>query len=126
MKNVLMATATIALLIIAGSVAYYVVLFLPHQQSQSQRDISAIRAAVAPTAQVRAQQETAAAQENAQLMAQLDAYMKCITDTSQKGSTYISQQCPNAITNITEYWKCSAKVQQTAYYKEHFTCAGPY
>jgi hypothetical protein len=49
MKNVLMASAAIALLIIAGSVAYYFVVFLPQQQSQSQKDISAIRGVIAPT-----------------------------------------------------------------------------
>src|SRR5262245_18937485 len=54
MKNILMAAASIALLIAASSVAYYFVIVLPHEQSQSQTDISAIRAAIAPTAQEQA------------------------------------------------------------------------
>ncbi len=126
MKNVLMGTAAIALLIAAGSVAYYFVRFLPHQQSQSQKDISAIRAAVAPTAQEQAQQQAAAQNDMAQLQAKLDSYLKCITDMAQTSSTYIAEQCPSSTTNMIYYWKCSDKVRQSAYFKQHFTCASPY
>src|SRR5262245_6637219 len=125
MKNVLMASVAVALLVAAGSVAYYFVVFLPQQQSQSQRDISAIRSAVAPTAQELAQQQTAAQKDMAQLQAKLDSYLQCITDRTQKGSTYISTQCPDAMTNIVDHWKCSDKIRQSAYFKEHFTC-NPY
>jgi uncharacterized protein HemX len=122
MKNVLMGTAAIALLIAAGSVAYYFVLFLPQQQSRSERDISAIRAVVAPTPQELAQQQAAAQKDMAQRQAKLDSYLKCITDTTQNGSAYISTQCPDAMTSMLEHWKCADKVRETAYFKEHFTC----
>jgi uncharacterized protein HemX len=126
MKNVLMASAAVALLIIAGSVAYYFVLFLPQQQSQSQKDISAIRRAVAPTPQEQASQQTAMQKSEAQFQAQLNDYENCTMEIMQKGNAYIGQQCPNAMANITDYWKCSEKVQQSAYYQQHFTCKAPY
>src|SRR5262245_29508021 len=107
MKNFLMASVAVALLIAAGSLAYYFMFFLPQQQSQSQHDISAIRAAVAPTAQELAQQEVAAEKELVQLQVKLDTYMKCITDTTQRSSIYIKEQCPDAMTNFLGHWKCS-------------------
>jgi len=101
MKNILMAAASTALLIVASSVAYYFVIVLPQQQSQSQQE--------------------AAQRDMEQQLAKLNAYEKCTTEMAQKGIAYISQQCPNGANNIIDYWKCSQKVQQTAYYQQHFT-----
>src|SRR5262249_41377949 len=118
MKNVLMASAAIALLISAASIAYYFVVFLPQQQSQTQKDISAIRAAVAPTPQEASQQVFLQKDE----ATRLDAYYKCTLEMTSKGTDYIKSQCPNSTFDLRDYWNCSAKVEQSDYYKQHFIC----
>ena len=107
MKNVLMASAAIALL--TASIAYYFVVFLPHQ-SQSKTDISAIGAVVAPTPKQLAQQRAAAQQTEAEVQAKVDAHLKCVTDMTQKGNAYIGQQCPSSTTDMIDYRNCSEKV----------------
>ena len=49
MKNFLMFAAGIGILIISSSIAYYFVILMPQQHAQTQKELSDIRRAIAPT-----------------------------------------------------------------------------
>jgi hypothetical protein len=62
----------------------------------------------------------------AQRDAAFNAYMNCLAEIGQKSDAYIRQQCPADPMDALKYMDCSAKIQASAYYQQHFTCKAPY
>jgi hypothetical protein len=77
---------------------------------------------VVPAAQEQALQEAAFQKTAAQEQTQLTAYESCFKNAID----YINQQCPNSNSVTLNNWDCSRKVQQSAYYQQHFTCKAPW
>ena len=127
MKNFLAAVATIALVVIAGSVAYYYVIFLPQQQTRSANDLNAIRSVVAPTPAEQAAQQQATIKAEQDSQAALNAYFACQQSMQPKIDAYLQKQCPDTGDPLymIHYSDCAAKAMQTAGYQQ-LQCKNPF
>ena len=122
MKNALMASAAIALLITSGSIAYYFVLVLPQQQititERHQRNKER-GGTGGPGTSITGSGVSKNCSPGANAAHRLRELLQNAID-------YINQQCPNSNSVTLNNWDCSRKVQQSAYYQQHFTCKAPW
>ena len=124
MKGLLESVAIIAL----GSVAYYYAIFLPQQQTQSAKDINAIRSVLAPTPEQQAAQQQAAAKSEEQFRAAMDAYTSCQTAMQKKESVWLDQQCStdnNDPLGMLKAMDCRSKAMTSSAAKQ-FECKAPW
>lgn len=119
--------ATLSLLVVSGSIFYYLVIFLPQQNIKNQEDINAIRKVVAPTPEQQKVQK-----QNSQKSAQdankkMDEYFACENDMAKKRDAYLKRACPNSDNEplyILRGSECIDKAMNTPEYKA-FTCEYP-
>lgn len=120
MKSLLILTAIFGIIFISGSVFYYFVIFLPEQESQSQKDIEAIRNVIAPPPptqkELRAQQD-ALEKSRVDFNKSLEEWSACQSDILDKQEAEVNAQCPNYMDDPMEWMKCSGSVRKTSQYQ---------
>lgn len=124
MKELLMLTAIFGIIFICGSVFYYYVVFLPEQESRSQKDIEAIRNVIAPPPptqqELQVQREIQQKQE-ADFYKSMEEWNQCQRDILEKQQAEVDSKCKFDMTGGTtgyyEWLDCSTEVRAISKYQ---------